>query len=679
MNLAWYARRLRRMSAAEIATRSSDAFIRYRWRRRQVHEMAADPLEVPCDLGFSPTPLHPIDPASIPRKARDSLVRAADELVAGRWRVFDQMRDDMAVAPDWFLDPRTRRHAPRNRYAFDIDHRAVDQVGTIKYVWEISRHHHLTVLAAAYWITRNDDYAQLAARHLHSWWTQNPFLSGVHWISGIELGIRLIAWVWIRRLLDDWSGARALFEDNEVFIRQLHHHQEYLVSLPSRGSSANNHLIAEMAGQFAACCGFPYFPETPVWRQGAAAVLRRELRRQTFQCGLNRELATGYHGFVLELSLAAGLEGEAAGHSLGSDYWETIRRMSDALAATVDTNLKPPRQGDDDDGQGLLLDAPDFDRWTSLLATGHALFGACEWWPGVPQADLRTVLWTQLADPPDIGGQRPERRPSHLADAGMAILRHRAGAADEIWCRCDHGPHGYLSIAAHAHADALSIEVRHGGVEILSDPGTYAYQGEAEWRSYFRSTIAHNCLELNGSSQSVVGGPFMWLRAARSSLIELSGLENASVAECCAVHDGYRRLHPPAVHRRRVTLQREVQRVRIEDSIESGGRHGCRLAFHLGPTVGCRLDGVRARLRWEQGERVCEALLLLPDELDWTAVRGQSNPPMGWYSPSFGVKIPSTSLLGAGILVAGTSLITELRFELAHNSKPVGTGRAVPI
>jgi hypothetical protein len=304
MNLAWYARRLRRMSAAEIATRSSDAFIRYRWRRRQVHEMAADPLEVPCDLGFSPTPLHPIDPASIPRKARDSLVRAADELVAGRWRVFDQMRDDMAVAPDWFLDPRTRRHAPRNRYAF-------------------------------------------AARHLHSWWTQNPFLSGVHWISGIELGIRLIAWVWIRRLLDDWSGARALFEDNEVFIRQLHHHQEYLVSLPSRGSSANNHLIAEMAGQFAACCGFPYFPETPVWRQGAAAVLRRELRRQTFQCGLNRELATGYHGFVLELSLAAGLEGEAAGHSLGSDYWETIRRMSDALAATVDTNLKPPRQGDD--------------------------------------------------------------------------------------------------------------------------------------------------------------------------------------------------------------------------------------------------------------------------------------------------------------------------------------------
>ena len=31
----------------------------------------------------------------------------------------------------------------------------------------------------------------------------------------------------------------------------------------------------------------------------------------------------------------------------------------------------------------------------------------------------------------------------------------------------DVGPHGYLSIAAHAHADALSVEVRHDGVDIL--------------------------------------------------------------------------------------------------------------------------------------------------------------------------------------------------------------------
>ena len=47
-----------------------------------------------------------------------------------------------------------------------------------------------------------------------------------------------------------------------------------------------------------------------------------------------------------------------------------------------------------------------------------------------------------------------------------------------MWCRRDAGPHGYLSIAAHAHADALSIEVRHDGVDVLADPGTYCYHGD---------------------------------------------------------------------------------------------------------------------------------------------------------------------------------------------------------
>lgn len=679
MNLLWYAHRLRRMRPSEILERSRDAAIKMRWRRRQVHDRASAKLNIPSNIVLFSTPLPPVDPASISREAQDSIIRAAEELVAGRWQVFDRTRDDMASSPDWFVDPRTGHHAPSDRYAFDINHRLVDQVGTIKYVWETSRHHHLTMLAAAYFITGDDRYAELVARHLRSWWDQNPFLSGVHWTSGIELGIRLISWVWTRRLLGDWGPVRALFEENDVFIEQLFHHQAYLADLPSRGSSANNHIIAEMAGQFAACCAFPYFPETPGWREDAAARLRHELPCQTFSSGLNRELATAYHGFVLELSLAAGIEGEAAGQQLGREYWETIRRMIDALASIVDTKLQPPRQGDDDDGQGLLLDAPDFNRWASLLATGRSLFGACEWWPEAPQADLRTVLWDRLAQAPEIEARRLDKRPSLLPDAGMVILRHRLGAVDEIWCRCDHGPHGYLSIAAHAHADALSVEVRYGGVDVLSDPGTYTYQGEAEWRSYFRSTIAHNCLELDGRSQSVVGGPFMWLRGAQSTLIDVSGLETGTVAEWCASHDGYQRQRPFATHQRRVTLDREAECIVISDGLACSGQLPCRLAFHLGPTIDCRLDGARAWLSWRQGEKLCGATLLLPGELDWTATRGQSGPPMGWYSPAFGVKIPSTSLLGVGTLGAGTSLVTELRFEPVHSPKPVHTDCAQPI
>jgi len=664
VNLAWYARRLARMSPAEMRGRLADARLRRRWRARQVRPGARDPLPVPGSIPAFASGLHPSVAEALPEPARARLLRTAEAALAGRFAFFDRERDDLSSDPDWFHDPRTGRRAPDGAYAFDIDCRDVDAVGTIKYVWEPSRHYQLTVLAAAWFVTADARYAEFAAAQLRSWWRRNPFLSGVHWTSAIELGVRLLSWIWVRRLLDGWTGVAELFDANPEFLRQLHHHQEYLDRMSSHGSSANNHIIAEAAGQFAACCAFPCFAETPRWRAHAAAVLWREAHQQTFESGLNRELASSYHVFVLELLLAAAIEGEAANYPLGTELWHRICAMIDALATVVDVRGRPPRQGDGDHGRGVLLDHPDASACASLLATGAALFGACDWWPQQGAPDLRTLLWRQLAGGRMPGGQRPAMLRNRFADAGLVLLRARAHEEDEIWCRCDHGPHGFLSIAAHAHADALSLELRCGGVEVLVDPGTYTYQGEAEWRAYFRSTIGHNCLELGGQDQSVASGPFMWSRAATAAEVGTSGLDDGPEAVWRAAHDGYDRLSPAARHERTVTLDREARRLLVEDLIESRGRHDCRLAFHLGPEVDCYLDGHVADLGWQSGALRWRALMRLPDELEWSAVRGQTEPPLGWYSPCFGARLPIVALLGKGVIAGGDRLITDLLIEL---------------
>ena len=316
MRLGWYARRLASMSPAEMAGRARDELTRRRWRGRQVTDADADPAGTPVAFPAFAARL-PVGGDDVPEDARVRLKAAAEGLLGGRWPVLGRERDDMAPAPDWFLDPTTGRRAPDRTYCFDIDYRDPAAVGDVKQLWEPSRHQHLTVLAAAYHLDGDERYAQAVATQLRSWWAANPFLSGIHWTSGIELGVRLLSWIWIRRLLDGWPGAKPLFESNRVFLQQLHHHQEWLIRLPSHGSSANNHLLAEMAGQFAAACAFPWFPESTAWRETAASTLERELASQTFACGLNRELATGYHGFVLELGLAAALEGELTGHPVG--------------------------------------------------------------------------------------------------------------------------------------------------------------------------------------------------------------------------------------------------------------------------------------------------------------------------------------------------------------------------
>ena len=555
------------------------------------------------------------------------------------------------VDPDWCHDPKTGRRAPWG-YAFDVPYRNEDAVGDIKQIWELSRHQYLTVLAAAYAITGNERYAERVAEHLRSWWTANPPLRGVHWISGIELGIRLLSWVWIRRLLDGWPDAAGLFEDNPVARNQIWHHQRWLAAFPSRGSSANNHIVAEAAGQFAAACAFGWFPSSARWRADALASLERHLRSNTFISGLNRELATEYHGLVLELGLAAVAEADAARVPIPPTVRLVLLRMTDALAAVVDNRLRPPRQGDADDGHGLIVDGAGTDRWASLLATGDAVFGRLAWWPEVTGSDVRTPLLAALIRPGAIEVTRPANRPAHFADAGMTVLR----GPEEIWCRCDGGPHGFLSIAAHAHADALSVEVRHDGVDVLADPGTYCYHGQPEWRRYFRSTLGHNTLQLDGDDQSVSGGPFLWTRHARSRVL-VADTSDENVARWCAEHDGYQ----GSVHRRRVELTAASLELRIVDEVR-GPNRSVRLAFHLGPAITAELVGNRAVLTWTRDGEERSAVLDLPGHLSWQAHRGESDPPLGWYSAGFGRKEPATTLVGTGSTDGTEGFVTVLGF-----------------
>jgi len=655
---AWYARRATRMSPSEAAWRVRDQVMRAAWARRQVR---------PGDLPGAISPpagereftavLPPGTAGQVPRAARETVVAAASRLLRGEWEMLGVLRTDL-LRPDWFADPLTGRRSDPGRCAFRINPRSEAQTGNVKQVWELSRLQHLTLLATAWYLTHDRRYAERAADHLQSWWRENPFLSGIHWTSGIEIGIRLISLVWIRRLLDGWPGAGRLFEQSELAVQQVYWHQRYLATFRSRGSSANNHVIAEAAGQLVASCAFPWFPESGRWRRQAASLLERELISNTFPSGVGRELASGYHCFVAELALLAAVEAAAAGSPLSMVTWQRLCAMVDSAAALLDERMCPPRQGDGDEGRAVLLDAPVANRWPALLDLGEALFGRLGWWPR-PAVTAAGPIIGGLAGAPREVRDRPTRRPCRFADAGMTLLRTTGGRAPEIWCRCDAGPHGFLSIAAHAHADALSVEVRYGGVDILADPGTYCYHGEPAWRSYFRSTIGHNTIELDGRNQSVEGGPFLWLRHANGR--EIGVADTGDIAGWAAEHDGYRSLHPPARHRRAVVLDRAQRSVGVIDEIDSAG-HEVRLAYHLGPEVQVELNEASATLRWPAASSPGAAWLALPPGLQWSLHRGETDPILGWYSAGLGRRTPACTLIGRGRSVTGTRLVTRLEF-----------------
>ncbi len=231
--VGWYLKRLEKMSTSEVARRAADQTRKWVWAHDQVSLQTARQWRA----GGAPLPSRRARPhllgqprftaalpagalQDVPAGAQRTITAAAEDLLAGRWEVLGVRRTDLED-PDWFLDPLTGRRAPQSAYCFKIDHRREEITGNVKQVWELSRMHHVTVLAAAFALSGDVRYAERSAAHLSSWWEQNPFLSGVHWTSGIEAGVRLISWVWARRLLDSWPGARQLFEDNGTAIAQI--------------------------------------------------------------------------------------------------------------------------------------------------------------------------------------------------------------------------------------------------------------------------------------------------------------------------------------------------------------------------------------------------------------------------------------------------------------------------
>ncbi len=218
------------------------------------------------------------------------------------------------------------------------------------------------------------------------------------------------------------------------------------------------------------------------------------------------------------------------------------------------SELRAPRQGDSDDGRALVLGPPEANRWAGLLALGRPVFGAPDWWPAAAP-DAMSMLVASMAGLPSADGTAAPTVRATSPTPGLTIMRSAPSHGPEIWCRCDAGPHGFLSIAAHAHADALAIEVRHGGVDVLADPGTYCYSSEPALAELLQIHPGAQHLEIAGQDQSTLGGPTLWITAGYRADVSRSDRDpDGRVTRWSAEHDGYTVAGPSGWPRRTVRL-----------------------------------------------------------------------------------------------------------------------------
>jgi hypothetical protein len=630
---AWYRRRLAAMSAAEIVHRLVETATKQTARRHNGGWGAVEPLGpltvipgIRSRIAFSP------DLSAVITREADNIRAGSFCLLGARWP------KPPSIPPDpefWRIDPEDGEPFPQwDAYAFDISFRHGINTREIKRVWELNRLQFLIPLAADA-VLKNHSESALLAGMIRSWMAGNPPFRGPSWISGIELALRIIS---VALALSIIGVDRLDSVTREAALRFFFAHVDWIRRFPSLNSSANNHRIAELAGLIVGSTMAPGFPGAVVLRENSWRALLAEIDQQIHPDGVGAEQSLGYSAFSIELFLLAatalGREG-----SLPATTVDRLSAWSEHSLWLMDTDAKVPAIGDFDDCRVIATtQAPEPKYVASIVAVVSGCVGRLDLAPPGKDPSIRDViLGSAKVSPAQPVGMRS------FTSGGYSVIRSRH--KDPVVLTFDHGPLGYLSIAAHGHADTLSIWLSVGSQPVIVDAGTYLYHSNRDLRDLFRDTAVHNTLSLDGIGSSRPSGPFNWDSKANARLISS---ESTPITRVVAEHDGYVAQYGVR-HRRTVEFDDSSRFTIVDELLEVPTDRSVTVSFLLDPTCQSTVEPDRSGVLITHNNlqliRIASA-----GQLRARVVRGDEATGLGWLSPSFGVIIPTDQIIFEGHL-----------------------------
>jgi Heparinase II/III-like protein/Heparinase II/III N-terminus len=576
-------------------------------------------------------------------------VDRAELILAGSHTFLGVKRTDLAD-PNWESDA-----GAAAAMGNDLDG-STPQV-SLKHVWELSRLAPVVDLAIAWHLTRDRRFSIRVVELLDSWTWALDSRSSFLWGSGVEAALRLMSLDWIIRLLaSDPVAARAL-SDLQRLGPCIDRHLDRLARFPSRFSSANNHALIEAAGLVVGSIAFRPRGKAEVWETLGLKRLLHELGVQVDEAGISKEKAASYHALVTEVLVMTVASFDLAGRARPSALVGVLSTLVGGAHALVGLGI--PQTGDSDDSTVFGSDLR------------PSLVHACDLGAAILGIELSSNGWGQtsiqsrlLRDVAVVNGESPLVRPPSdrlLAfQSWLVPLR-----ASEVVATMRSGPIGYLSVAAHAHADFTSVELNVEGQRVLVDPGTFTYDSHPLWRRYFRSTAAHNCLCINGEDQAEYWGPFLWGTApvARLTAFGLPGCSTASVR-----HNGYASAGYDVT--RSVTLTDTTLTLtdRVDQSTDPSPRSSASPVGTGAPTGSLNftfaaamelVDSTDENVTLRLGHREFQLYAAAGWRLE--LLRGSAEGP-GWWSNQFGSMQPTYCVRATGPLVTGSEVSTTLRW-----------------
>jgi hypothetical protein len=224
------------------------------------------------------------------------------------------------------------------------------------------------------------------------------------------------------------------------------------------------------------------------------------------------------------------------------------------------------------------------------------------------------------------------------------------------------------------------------GVNLLRDTGTFQYYCEPPWEHYFKSTAAHNTVEVDGKDQMEKGSRFLWFNWTKSKLRHSEEIPpNPSFTKGGrkgfgdyweGEHYGYRHGKESVIHRRAV-IRLGDRWIIIDDILPilgmasriGNGEHDATLRWHLADvgweTVAPGTFGAKTKFSHSDFAAQISIKVFPQVKMSIELLHGQESPePEGWESLYYGERQP-IPVIKCGVVLSALPLrfVTALHFD----------------
>jgi hypothetical protein len=578
-------------------------------------------------------------------ESAQAVVDEADELSVDRVRLFGGPQVPLQLKPGRDL---------RHWTAYE-NHQVAWGVEDVKFLWEPARFGWAFLLGRAYCLTGSDAYAQLFWQLTEWFLDANPVNLGPNWTSGQEVALRLVALTFAFQVFSD--SAQTTLERKRRLIQAVADHAARIPpTLIYARSQNNNHLVSEAVGLYTAGVLLPDLPEAVRWRELGWRWLNQALQTQISGDGTYLQHSTNYHRLMLQAALWANLLCRQSGETFPRQTVEKLAAATRWLLALLDPlSGQAPNLGHNDGSYILPLAAGGYADYRPVLqAASRAFLGQSCLTPGVWD-ELSLWLGLESSQPAVSGSQLAAIRPessvaSHQPPVNGSITSNNPQSTirnPQSWA--------YLRAAQFtsrpSHADQLHVDMWWQGQNIALDAGTFQYNAAPPWENSLAGTSVHNTITVDSRDQMQRAGRFLWVNWAQACF--LTGEAPNSLA---AQHSGYN--HLGILHRRRL-LQIDPLRWQVKDDLlptRPGQKAHCFTLHWLLPDWPWEMEESKISLSGPNG-KITLVVTLSGDsrQVKMTGVqlvRGgkaisgspECPPVLGWYSPTYGQKVPALSL-----------------------------------